>query len=114
MYENTPKCPRIYLPNLSAQAQKFWISMKKGLIGFLAFRHRSGFLGLLRVARRFSHVKPQIQIQLQIFSDPILHTHAAVLCAQALFRQGISSLLCLDKKLVKILECDPYTMCVLE
>ena len=27
-----PKCPRIYLPNLSAQAQKFWISMKKGFI----------------------------------------------------------------------------------
>ena len=24
-----PNCPRIYLPNLSAQAQKFWISMKK-------------------------------------------------------------------------------------
>jgi hypothetical protein len=24
-----PKCPRIYLPNLSAQAQKFWISIKK-------------------------------------------------------------------------------------
>ena len=31
--ENTyPKCPRIYLPNLSSQAQKFWISMKKGFI----------------------------------------------------------------------------------
>ena len=28
-----PKCPRIYLPNLSAQAQNFWISMKKGFIG---------------------------------------------------------------------------------
>ena len=27
------KCPRIYLPNLSAQAQKSWISMKKGFIG---------------------------------------------------------------------------------
>ena len=27
------KCPRIYLPNLFAQAQKFWISMKKGFIG---------------------------------------------------------------------------------
>ena len=26
--ENTPKCPRTYLPNLSAQVQKFWISMK--------------------------------------------------------------------------------------
>ena len=26
-----PKCHRIYLPNLSAQAQKFWISMKKRL-----------------------------------------------------------------------------------
>ena len=31
--ENYPKCPRIYLPNLSAQAQKFWFSMKKGFIG---------------------------------------------------------------------------------
>ena len=30
-----PKCPRIYLPNLSAQAQKFWILMKKGFIGRL-------------------------------------------------------------------------------
>ena len=28
--ENT-QMPIIYLPNLSAQAQKFWISMKKGL-----------------------------------------------------------------------------------
>ena len=28
-----PKCPRIYLFNLSAQAQKFWITMKKGFIG---------------------------------------------------------------------------------
>ena len=28
-----PKWPKIYLPNLSAQAQKFWISMKKSLIG---------------------------------------------------------------------------------
>ena len=27
------KGPRIYLPNLSAQAEKFWISMKKGFIG---------------------------------------------------------------------------------
>ena len=27
-----PKCPRIYLPNMFAQAQKFWISMKKGFI----------------------------------------------------------------------------------
>jgi hypothetical protein len=26
------KCPRIYLPNLSAQAQKFCISVKKGFI----------------------------------------------------------------------------------
>ena len=33
--ENTPRCPQIYLPNLSAQAQKFWISMKKGFIGRL-------------------------------------------------------------------------------
>ena len=31
--ENTPKCPTIYLPNLSAQAQKFWISIKKALLG---------------------------------------------------------------------------------
>jgi hypothetical protein len=28
-----PKCPRIYLPNLSALVHKFWISMKKGFIG---------------------------------------------------------------------------------
>ena len=28
----TPQNPRIYLPNLSAQAQKFWVSMKKGFI----------------------------------------------------------------------------------
>ena len=27
-----PKSPSIYLPNLSAQAQKFWISMEKGFI----------------------------------------------------------------------------------
>ena len=27
------KCPKIYLPNLSAQAQKFWISMKKASFG---------------------------------------------------------------------------------
>jgi hypothetical protein len=27
------KCPKIYLPNLSAQAQKFGILMKKGFIG---------------------------------------------------------------------------------
>ena len=31
--ENTPKCPKIYLPKLSAQAQKFGILMKKGFIG---------------------------------------------------------------------------------
>jgi hypothetical protein len=30
---NTPNAPKIYLPNLSAKAQKFWISMKKGFIG---------------------------------------------------------------------------------
>ena len=30
-----PKCYRIYLLNLSAQAQKLWISMKKGFIGLL-------------------------------------------------------------------------------
>ena len=29
---NIPKCPKNYLPNLSAQAQKFWISIKKGFI----------------------------------------------------------------------------------
>ena len=28
-----PKCPKIYLPKLSAKAQKFGISMKKGFIG---------------------------------------------------------------------------------
>ena len=27
------KCPKIYLPNLSAQAQKFGILMKKDFIG---------------------------------------------------------------------------------
>ena len=27
------KCPKIYLPKLSAQAQKFGILMKKGFIG---------------------------------------------------------------------------------
>ena len=32
--ENTANAPEfIYLPNLSAQAQKLWISMKKGFIG---------------------------------------------------------------------------------
>ena len=31
--ENCPKCPKMYLPNLFAQAQKFRISMKKGFIG---------------------------------------------------------------------------------
>ena len=31
--ENTPECPRIYLPNLSAPAQTFWISIDKGFIG---------------------------------------------------------------------------------
>ena len=29
--ENTPNAPE--LPNLSSQAQKFWISMKKALLG---------------------------------------------------------------------------------
>ena len=31
--ENTPNAPQICLPNLSVQAQKFEISMKKGFIG---------------------------------------------------------------------------------
>ena len=31
--EKNPKCPKIYLPKLSVQAQKFWILMKKGFIG---------------------------------------------------------------------------------
>ena len=31
--ENTPKCPKIYLPKLSSQAQKFGISMKKASLG---------------------------------------------------------------------------------
>ena len=32
--ENTPNAQKfIYLPNLSAQAQKVWISMKKSFIG---------------------------------------------------------------------------------
>ena len=30
--KDTPKCPKIYLPKLSVQAQKFRISMKKGFI----------------------------------------------------------------------------------
>ena len=34
--ENTPNAPDIYLPNLSAQAQKFWISMKNKLENFQA------------------------------------------------------------------------------
>ena len=32
-----PKCPKIYLPKLSAQAQKFGILMKKGFIPFPLF-----------------------------------------------------------------------------
>ena len=32
-FNKYPKCPKIYLPKLSAQAQKFWILMKKGFIG---------------------------------------------------------------------------------
>ena len=32
LFENTPKCSKIYLPKLSAQAQKFGISIKKGFI----------------------------------------------------------------------------------
>ena len=28
-----PECPKIYLPKLSAHAQKFGISMKKGFFG---------------------------------------------------------------------------------
>ena len=31
--ENTPSAPEFITANLSAQAQKFWISMKKGFIG---------------------------------------------------------------------------------
>ena len=31
--ENTPNATKIYLTKLSAQAQKFGISMKKGFIG---------------------------------------------------------------------------------
>ena len=31
--ENTRKYPKIYLPNLSAKAQNFGISIKKGFIG---------------------------------------------------------------------------------
>ena len=30
---NTPKCPKIYLPKLSAQNPKFGILMEKGFIG---------------------------------------------------------------------------------
>ena len=43
--KNTLKCPRIYLLNLSAQAQTFWISMKKALLGvrcgYTPCRHKS-------------------------------------------------------------------------
>ena len=35
---NQPKMPRIYLPKLSAQAQKFGISMKQGFIGVSVVR----------------------------------------------------------------------------
>ena len=31
VWPKIPQMPHIYLPNLSAQAQKFWISMKKRL-----------------------------------------------------------------------------------
>ena len=31
--ENTPKCPKTYLPKLSTQAQKVVISMKKASLG---------------------------------------------------------------------------------
>ena len=31
--ENIPNAPELYLSNLYAQAQKFWISMKKALSG---------------------------------------------------------------------------------
>jgi hypothetical protein len=33
VWPKIPKCPRIYLPNLTAQAQNLWISVKKGFIG---------------------------------------------------------------------------------
>ena len=33
VWPKIPHCPRIHYPNLFAKAQKFWISMKKGLIG---------------------------------------------------------------------------------
>ena len=32
-YQKYPKCPKIGMPNLSAQDQKFGISLKKGFIG---------------------------------------------------------------------------------
>ena len=31
--KHTPKCPKICLPNFSAQAEKFAISIKKGFTG---------------------------------------------------------------------------------
>ena len=41
-----PKCSRIYLPNLSAQPQKFWISMKKASLGVRSPCHYSScFVG---------------------------------------------------------------------
>ena len=33
VFEKYSKCPKTYLPKLSAQAQKFGILMKKGIIG---------------------------------------------------------------------------------
>ena len=33
--ENTPQMPQNYLPDLTVQAQKVWMSMKKGFIGCL-------------------------------------------------------------------------------
>ena len=33
VWPKIPEMPIIYQPNLSAQAQKFWISMIKGFIG---------------------------------------------------------------------------------
>ena len=51
--ENNRKCPRIHLPNLSAQAQKLWISMKKGYSVSLGSLHKLHLhLGVGRTVRK--------------------------------------------------------------
>ena len=60
-----PKCPKIHLPNLSAQAQKFGILMKKGFIGrpFLSNKSRNNhyYIFLLGITPFFIRkIKPKI------------------------------------------------------